>query len=32
MGFFKYNKNVDTKHLIYTESKGGWYAGGLGAI
>ena len=31
MGFFKYNKNFETKQLVYTESKGGWFAGGTGA-
>ncbi len=31
MGFFKYQKDTDTKQLVYTESKGGWFAGGLGA-
>lgn len=30
MGFFKYNKNVKNRQLIYTESKGGWFGGTLG--
>ncbi|MDM1062469.1 discoidin domain-containing protein [Empedobacter falsenii] len=31
MGFFKYNKDFNTKQLVYTENKGGWFAGGTGA-
>ena len=31
MGFFKFNKNLKNRQLVYTESSGGWYAGGLGA-
>ncbi|MDM1297070.1 discoidin domain-containing protein [Empedobacter falsenii] len=31
MGFYKYNKNFNTKQLVYTESKGGYFAGGTGA-
>lgn len=31
MGFFKFNKNLKNRQLVYTESLGGWYAGGLGA-
>ncbi len=31
LGFYKYNKDVNTKHLLYTEGKGGWNAGGIGA-
>ncbi|NML69054.1 T9SS type A sorting domain-containing protein [Chryseobacterium sp. RP-3-3] len=30
MGFFKFNKNFKNRQLVYTESTGGWYAGGLG--
>ncbi|WP_415328553.1 M60 family metallopeptidase [Chryseobacterium sp. MMS23-Vi53] len=30
MGFFKFNKNIKNRQLVYTESTGGWYAGGLG--
>lgn len=30
MGFFKYNKNVKNRQLVYTESKGGWFGGTLG--
>ena len=31
MGLYKYDKNFNTKHLVYTEGKGGWFAGGIGA-
>ncbi|KMQ65375.1 hypothetical protein ACM46_05580 [Chryseobacterium angstadtii] len=31
MGFFKFNKNFKNRQLVYTESSGGWYAGGMGA-
>ena len=31
MGFYKYNKDINTKHLVYTENKGNWFAGGIGA-
>jgi hypothetical protein len=30
MGFFKYNKNFNTKQFVFTESKGGWHAGEFG--
>lgn len=30
MGFFKFNKNFKNRQLVFTESMGGWYAGGLG--
>ncbi|RTZ46468.1 hypothetical protein EJ377_19885 [Chryseobacterium arthrosphaerae] len=30
MGFFKYNKNVKNRQLMYTESVGGWFGGTLG--
>lgn len=30
MGFFKFNKNIKNRQLVYTESTGGWYAGDLG--
>ncbi len=30
MGFFKFNKNLANRQLVYTESTGGWFAGGLG--
>ncbi|MCS3531842.1 M60 family metallopeptidase [Chryseobacterium sp. JUb7] len=30
MGFFKFNKNIKNRQLVYTESTGGWFAGGLG--
>lgn len=30
MGFFKFNKNFKNRQLVYTESSGGWFAGGLG--
>ncbi|WP_294245401.1 M60 family metallopeptidase [uncultured Chryseobacterium sp.] len=30
MGFFKFSKNVKNRQLVYTESTGGWFAGGLG--
>lgn len=31
MGFFKYNKNIKNRQLVYTENSGGWFAGGIGA-
>ncbi|ASW76231.1 hypothetical protein CJF12_19450 [Chryseobacterium piperi] len=31
MGFFKFNKNLKNRQLVYTEFQGGWFAGGLGA-
>ncbi|PTT28510.1 hypothetical protein DBR28_16945, partial [Chryseobacterium sp. HMWF028] len=30
MGFFKFNKNFKNRQLVYMESTGGWFAGGLG--
>lgn len=30
MGFFKFNTNFKNRQLVYTESMGGWYAGGSG--
>lgn len=30
MGFFKFNKNIRNRQLVYTESMGGWFAGGIG--
>ncbi|MEG0926823.1 M60 family metallopeptidase [Chryseobacterium sp.] len=30
MGFFKFNTNFKNRQLVYTESTGGWYAGGSG--
>jgi len=31
MGFFKYNRNPKNRQFVYTESKGGYFAGGLGS-
>ncbi|QCX53759.1 M60 family metallopeptidase [Elizabethkingia sp. JS20170427COW] len=31
MGFYKYNKDTKNRQLVYTESKSGYYAGGMGA-
>ncbi|PWN70460.1 hypothetical protein C1631_010835 [Chryseobacterium phosphatilyticum] len=31
MGFFTFNKNIKNRQLVYTESTGGWFAGGMGA-
>jgi len=30
MGFFKFNKNFKNRQLVYMESTGGWFAGGMG--